>query len=501
MLLPRRLILGAVGTLPLARVARGAVARRLTILHINDVHSRHEPVDRRALTCTAGEACYGGTPRLATAVAEQRRAAEADGRAVVLLDAGDQFQGSLFFTAHEGMAELAVQHALGVDAMAVGNHEFDKGPAVLGRYLAAARFPVLSANLAVEAEPALAGRIAPFTLIERGGIRLGVVGLTTREAATSSSPGPAVRFLDPGAALRAAVAAARAQGASTVVALSHLGLAQDLGLEGVALVVGGHSHTLLSNDEPGALGPAPVRAPGGPAVVQAACFARYLGRVDLDLAADGSVLALAAGCRHVGLDTPEEPSVAAIVARFAAPLAALRARPVATLAAPFSVTACRIAPCAFGALVAAALRQAARGGGDEVARVGLMNAGGLRTGLPAGPVSLGQVMEALPFGNMLATVSVSGADLAAAVRHGIASAGRGGFAQWSGLRLRPDGIEVEHDSGRWERLDFNARYLVATNNFLRQGGDGYTMLAGADAYDAGPALTDLVAEALAQDAR
>ena len=201
MVLTRRLLLGGVGTLPLARVAWGAVAHRVTILHINDVHSRHDAVDGRGMTCSGGVSCFGSTPRLAAAVREQRAAAEADGRVVVLLDAGDQFQGSLFYTAHHGMAELAVQHAMGVDAMALGNHEFDNGPEVLGRYIDAARFPVVSANVDAGGDAHLRGRIRGFTMLERGGLRLGVVGLTTLETRTSSSPGADVVFGEPRAAL------------------------------------------------------------------------------------------------------------------------------------------------------------------------------------------------------------------------------------------------------------------------------------------------------------
>ena len=123
-MLARRAVLGGLGALPLVRIARGQVAHRLSIVHINDFHSRHDPVDGRALGCSAGDACFGGSPRLATAIRTARAEAEAEGRAVLQLDSGDQFQGSLFYTALHGEAELAVMHAVGAEAMAVGNHEF-----------------------------------------------------------------------------------------------------------------------------------------------------------------------------------------------------------------------------------------------------------------------------------------------------------------------------------------------------------------------------------------
>ena len=517
MTVARRALLAALGTLPLTRLARGAVAtaHRLTILHMNDFHSRHLPVDARALNCTAdtaANACYGGAARMATALAAERAAAEADGRTVVLLDAGDQFQGSLFYTVFKGDAELAVMRVLGTEAMAVGNHEFDNGPANLARFVRAAPCPVLSANLDVSDDADLAGTIHPWTILRRGTLAIGVVGLTTTEALTSSSPGPHVRIGDPAAALARAAADCRAAGATLVVALSHLGVAIDVALAGsvpgVAVFVGGHSHTLLSSTEPLAAGPHPTvveGAAGRALVVQASCFSRYTGRLDLDLSAAGEVLAFGGACRHVGLDTPEHPEVRAVVARFAAPLAEAARRPVGTSAHAYGVEGCRVMECALGDFVADALLASVAG-----ADAALMNAGGIRTGLPEGTLTLGDVSQALPFGNTIATARLRGTDLRAAVAHGLSRLGGGAFPMIAGLRaewtplaapdqrlrrlvlLRPDGTEAE--------IDPAATYTIVTNNFMRTGGDGYTMLrdGALSAYDNGPDLDFVVVEALAK---
>lgn len=498
MTLSRRALLGALGTLPLIPRARGEMAHRLTILHMNDFHSRHDPVDARAMSCAAGgkPGCFGGSARLASAIRAQRAAASADGRIVVLLDGGDQFQGSLFFTKYAGAAELAVQHAVGTDAMGVGNHEFDRGPAVLARYAEGARFPLVSSNIDASAEPALAGRIKPWTVLERGGMRIGIVGLTTLETPTGSSPGPNVRFLLPRPSLMRAVREVRAAGAGLVVVLSHMGVLFDRGSgdTGAAVIIGGHSHTLLSDTEPGAFGPYAAPDAGGALLVQAGAYGRYLGRLDLDLAADGTVLAHGGDCVHVGLDLPEDPEVAAIVAGFAAPLESFRREVVANLPAPLDVAGCRVAQCAMGQRVAEALLHSAHG-----AEVAVMNAGGIRIGLPAGNVTRGQVLEALPFGNTVATMQLSGEDLAAALRLGLTKLGGGGFPQWAGLRLGAGGFEVQ-TAGTWAPLMPTRQYLVVTNNFLRNGGDGYTIFRdrAVDPYDAGPGLDDVFVDALAQ---
>ena len=507
----RRAFLGGLGTLPMLRLVRGATQHRLTILHMNDFHSRHEPVDPAALTCRAdgGKAgCYGGVARLASALAAERAAAEAAGRTVLLVDAGDQFQGSLFYTAWHGAAELAVMHAMGTEVMTVGNHEFDNGPETLARFVRAARFPVLSANIDASDEPALAGLLKSHVVLDKAGIRVGVIGATTLETLTGSSPGPNVRFNPPAPALEAAAARARADGAQVVIALSHLGVAADQALAGwlpgVDVIVGGHSHTLLSDSEAGAYGPA-HQAFSGPAgravVVQAACYGRYFGRLDIDLGEDFTPVAYGGDVRHVGLELPEEPRVAAIVAGYASQLDEVRARVVGETANPIGNDGCRIGECALGSLVADAMLARVHG-----ADVALMNAGGLRTGLPGGKITLGDVLTMLPFGNSVASLKLTGRDLRAALANGVGRPGAGAFPQiagarliWSPLTKTLLSVEVRTPNGGFAPLEPDRVYLVATNNFLRAGGDGYGMMKerAIDPYDAGPGLDTVVAEAIA----
>jgi 5'-nucleotidase len=357
----------------------------------------------------------------------------------------------------------------------------------------------------------LAGLLRPWIILEKNGLRIGVVGLTTQAAATSSSPGPAVQFLAPGPALARAAAEARAAGAQIVVVLSHLGVDADRALAGqvagVDVFLGGHSHTLLSDSEPGAAGPAhaAIAGPAGRAVVaQAGAYGRYFGRLDLDVAADGTVLAYGGDCRHVGLDLPEDPAVAAIVAGYAVQIDAVRRRPVGQVAGALPNATCRFAECPLGNLVADAMLAEAPG-----AEVALMNAGGLRTGLPGGAVTLGDVLTVLPFGNTLAMLRLRGADLRAAVAHGLARAGGGGFLQVAGLRIvwnplaapesRLVDLQVGTAAGGFAPLEPDRVYRVVTNNFVRAGGDGFVMLRddAIDPYDTGPPLDDAVARAIA----
>ncbi len=503
---PRR-ALPALLAAPALRPAQAQATTRMALLHLNDFHSRHESITVTSAACRpqlpgGGETCFGGSARMATAITEAREAARAEGRAALLLEAGDAFLGTLFFSHHEGQAEAQVQRAWGVQGFALGNHEFDLGPEVLARYIAAVPFPVLSANLDATAEPALAGKIRPTIAFRREAMRVVVVGLTTPDTPGVSSPGPNLRFTDPLEATNRAVWEARREGPAMVVLLSHLGLSADRQLAaevaGVDVILGGHSHTLVAP-------PVVVEGPDRPVLIaQAGAHGRFLGRLNLDLGADGRVAHSAQLMRELTADIAEDRAVAALVAQLAAPLEAIRRRIVARLPAALSHASCGAAPCEIGTLVAEAMRAAVD------AEIGWQNGGGVRSGLPEGEVTLGDVLSALPFGNTTARLMLRGNALLTALENGVGRlpAPSGRFPQLAGMRFTADATrpvghrivsaEVQRGDGGWAPLDPARAYSVAMNNFLRRGGDGYSIFAEAalEARDDGPLLDEVLVRLL-----
>lgn len=515
-MIARRHLLAAAGSVAAThgwvRLSAAQPVRVLSVLHQNDLHSRHDPDAQGA----------GGSARIATLFTRERLAARAQGRATITIDAGDQFVGSLYYAHWRGEAERQVMQAIGFDAMALGNHEFDHGPENLGRFVRAVPFPVLAANLDTESEPALAGQIRSGTLLRRHGLGIGIVGLTLPDTPGVSSPGPRLRFGPPLPALAAEVARLRAAGAATIIALTHLGLAADRRLvadsRGLDLVVGGHSHTLLANGLPGAAGPTPVVAndADGRAVpiVQVGAYGRCMGRIDLALDAAGRAASFRADAFAATAAIPPDDAVATLLAGLEAPIAAMRARVLGEATGSFVTGTCRIGECPLGNLVADAMLDAARRFGAVAA---ITNAGGLRAPFNRGPVTLGDVIAVLPFGNTLSVVTLSGADLRAALEHGVSlppeSGGSGRFPQVAGLVVRfdpqrPAGSRIVHlavrDAGGIEQpVRDDADYRVATNNFMRAGGDGYAVLRdrGRDGYEASVPIDEIVADALAGKGR
>ena len=345
-----------------ALIAPAAGAETLTILHTNDFHSRIEPINKYDSTCSAEDAaenkCFGGSARLATAIRDQQSKTNNS----ILVDGGDQFQGSLFYNYYKGKVAAEMMNELGYDAMTVGNHEFDDGPEVLRGFLDQVEFPVLMANADISAEPQLADVVKPSTVIEAGGEKVGLIGLTPADTAELASPGPNVKFSDPIEAVKREVERLTADGVKRIVVLSHSGYEQDKRLaaavDGIDVIVGGHSHTLLGEGLEGAAGPYPTwaDAPGGgrTAIVQAGSYGRYLGRLDVTFDDDGAVAEAKGGPVLMEASIAEDEKLKARITELAKPLEEIRKKVVSESAGPIegSRDICRVRECEMGNLVA-----------------------------------------------------------------------------------------------------------------------------------------------------
>lgn len=240
---------------------------RLTILHINDMHARFEPINKYNSTCSeednaAGE-CFGGMARLKAGIDQRREALAAEGSNVLTLSAGDQFQGSLYYTTYKGELSAELMNLVGFDAMAVGNHEFDDGPETLAAFVDKVDFPVLFANTDLTDEPLLNGKVPPFATKDLGGETIGIIGLLAEDTDDLASPGPNVPFHHAEDILPGLVEDLTTSGVDKIVVLSHMGMNRDMeiaaAVDGIDVIVGGHTNTLLANNVEGADGPSTLR--------------------------------------------------------------------------------------------------------------------------------------------------------------------------------------------------------------------------------------------------
>ena len=515
---PRLTALGrALGSAAFLAASAGAACAEyaLTILHTNDFHARFEPISGSDSACSAVDAtagkCFGGTARLVTAIAEAR----ARSNNSILVDGGDQFQGSLFYTYYKGAMSAEFMTKLGYDAMTVGNHEFDDGPEVLRGFMDAVEFPVLMSNADVSGEPLLADKLMKSVVIERGGEKLGLIGLTPQDTDELASPGPRVIFTDPVGAVQQEVDLLTAAGVTKIIVLSHSGYGVDQRVAaettGVDVIVGGHTNTYLSNVAEGAVGPYPTMV-GSTAIVSAFAYGKFLGELNVVFNDGGEVVTATGEPLIMDAAVAEDAPTIARIAELAVPLEEMRSKVVAEAATGIdgSRDNCRAVECQMGNLVADAMLARVA---DQGVTIAFANGGGLRASIDAGPVTMGEVLTVLPFQNTLSTFTVTGADVLAALENGVSQVeeGAGRFVQVAGLKYTfdpklPAGARVSEvmvlvGGDAWAPIDPAAEYIAVSNNYVRGGGDGFEMFVNArDVYDFGPDLADVTAEYLAANA-
>ena len=501
-----------ISTAALALTAGAASADfTLHVLHINDLHSRIEPINKYDSTCGAEDnaegKCFGGVARVATMIAQKR--AELAGENVIVLDAGDQYQGSLMYTTYKGDVEIEFMNKIGFDAMAVGNHEFDDGDEGLAKLADGVPFPVISGNIDVSSSNILAGKVADHTVLEVGGTKIGIVSALATDTSETSSPSDAVIFSDEIENLQQDVDTLTAEGVDKIIALTHVGVKKDMAIAeavtGLDAVVGGHSHTKFSNTEEGAMAyPTMV---GDVPVVQAYAYSKYVGHLVLTFDDAGNVTAATGDTILLDASVEEDAEIVARVAELAGPIEEMKTRVVASADASIEGAreVCRAMECAMGNLVADAMLDRVKDQGVEIA---IQNGGGLRASIDAGEVTMGEVLTVLPFQNTLSTFQVTGATMVAALENGVSEMeeGAGRFPQVAGMTFTVDpaaeaGARISDVMVGGAPIELEKLYGVVSNNYVRNGGDGYKMFRDAqNAYDYGPDLADVTAEFIAKNA-
>ena len=462
----------------------------LTILHTNDTHAHLDNVPDR---CT-----------LTTGARSEKTQSD-----VLLLDAGDLFAGTPYFSIFKGQADLWYLEYLKYDAMCLGNHEFDKGNDVLEDFVKNADFPVLCANFDFSKAGAFGSQVQPWVIIERGKHKYGIFGLTSEETAEISKPGPEILINDHVTWAKKAVEYFQGKGVNKIIALTHIGWDEDVKLasqvEGIDIIVGGHSHTVPD------VYPLVVNNFSAPTViVQAECFDRYLGHFGVDFDSKGVIAGKANG-QLVAIDDtiPTDKIAADKLAEYHAPISLLmnKAAGSTQVALDGEGEDVRTRETNLGNLVADAVLNEGR---YINAVIALVNGGGIRSSLPAGDISIGQVYEVLPFDNYMVGADISGKQLLGALENGVSQVEgvQGRFLQVAGMRFKWDGsappgkriisadVNILDD---YQPVEADKIYRVVTSDYVAGGGDGFTDIkAAANQVNLATPLTDVVSEYLNQ---
>jgi 5'-nucleotidase len=395
------------------------VVNKLTLLHTNDIHSHLEEFNRGGTACRATDignnTCFGGAARIKTKVDEIR----AKTKDVVLFDAGDQFQGTLFFTLLGGGVSAEAMNDIGYDAMAIGNHEFDNGVDVLGQFIKNLTFPALSSNIDLSSSPVLreAG-LKPYIILEK--YKLGIVGYITKTTPdiVSKAGLKGTKFMDPIETVQKSIDELHAKGIKRIICVSHNGYRDDQLLasrtKGINVIVGGHSHSLLLNNATlGPVGPYPTKVTdlnnGTTYIVQAHRFGNYLGNLNLEWDSQDQLVSITGEPILLDQRVPQEPKLKAKVTEWSKVFEQL-AKDVLTTATEDFANSCRGQECAMGNLITDCMLEVQKSKGLQ-ADLAMINAGGIRAAIERGPVTSEDIYTISPFGNAIVKYRWTGAQL------------------------------------------------------------------------------------------
>ena len=486
---------------------------KTVILHTNDVH---------------------GSIELYAKVAAMKGDYEAQGAQVILADAGDYSQGTVYVSVNKGKDAVTMMNAAGYDVATIGNHEFDYGYAQLKSNLDSAVFKVVCANVLQDGSPVFDA----YTMINKGGVQVAFVGLETPEAQTKANPAliQGLTFLagdEMYAAVQTQVDAARTAGADIVIVLTHLGVdsssepntSYDLykKVNGIDFIIDGHSHTVMT------------KGPEGEPIQSTGTALNNIGVITIDNATkkieSNELIPIwhteeVDGKEVTVYDyTKSDETVANAAKAIIDPIDADYNQKFAESAVDLNGAKApgnRTEETNLGDLITDAMMWAIKTkapGVDMNNAVAITNGGGIRAAIAKGDITKKDVNTVLPFGNTLAVVYVKGSELLEALEVSTYCTPKslGGFPQFAGMEVELN-TACEYDANdttypgstyfgpksinritiktvNGKAFDKDATYAVITNNFLAAGGDTYYAFAAAQTqFDTGLPLDEILME-------
>ena len=481
--------------------AKAEMAGKTVILHTNDVHGAVEGY------------AY---------IAQLKADYEAKGAEVILVDAGDFSQGTTYVSSTKGADAVTMMNAAGYDVVTLGNHEFYYGYAQLKENMSKAKFKVVCADVFNEDGTPIFD--ASYTYTTKSGVKVGFFGMETPETQTKANPAliKGLTFATGDAFTKAAAdQVAALKDADVVICLAHLGVdgeskpyrSADLyaAVKGIDFIVDGHSHTVMTKGEKGE----PIQSTG-------TAFAN-IGVIVID---DASKKIESNSLYEIKEDTAKDATVAAaaktIVDRVDKEYGVVFAKSEVTLNGAKAPNGNRDSETNNGDLITDAMlwkvmqnKEGLTVDADHV--VAITNGGGIRAAIKPGDVTKKDINTVLPFGNTVAVIYVTGAELLEALEASTYSLPVGGFPQVAGINFTlstavaydanaetypastyygPKSINrVVINSINGKEFKADDTYAVVTNNFVAGGGDTYYAFAAASAqFDTGIPLDEAVME-------
>jgi 2',3'-cyclic-nucleotide 2'-phosphodiesterase (5'-nucleotidase family) len=457
--------------------------KQITLLYTNDMHAHFLPAP-----ALRDKPPLGGFVALDYYVRQQRGLAPNS----LLLDAGDLMTGNLIcdmdYKGAEGGILIEMMNMIGYDGRVFGNHDCDKQIGNLRKMNELAKFPTLCANFKDSLGHDFTNE--EYHIYNVNGVRIGVIGLTYYPMAGMANPSSLLGFnsLDPIETANKIIPQIDSM-TDLIVLLTHIGIENDRELarntKGADIIVGGHSHTRLDTAE----------VVNGVLIVQGGSYARYLGKLDLVVANDSVVAHKDTLIALTVKDLQPNPRLQTIVDSFATEIDAKFAIPIGTLKNDW--TAGRGPESNVGSWLAEAIR--AKTGAD----IGIVNSGGIRRDIPAGPITLKDIYEMLPFDNYVTSFTCTGADLLKIFGGDVeneAGSGNHGALQISGaqyaFKMEDGKTTIVDPTVGGQKLDPAITYKVTTIDYVISNKDKYLHFDPLNISGTETLMSDMIIEAI-----
>jgi len=463
-------------------------AIKVTVLFFNDIHGHLMPF---TVKTDHGKSEVGGIARMATLIKKIRAENEIKGAKTFLFVAGDILQGTPMSTVFHGEPDIQCMNSMKVDVMTVGNHEFDFGLQNFLRLKDLATFPFISANIIrKKSGNRLCDPSVSFKLSEK--VNLSVIGVTTKLLLWTTRPDNVSELdvLEPVAAVKETYRSI--QGDDPVILLSHSKHETDLkialSLPNLTAIIAGHDQILFD----------PIRTVGDVPVFQAFEKGKYLGRIDLEVdSISGQTRLVSHSYKLITKDIEPDKEIDEIVRTYYDRLGEKFKEVVGNTNVLLDGERERIRyeETNLGNFVTDVMLDYT---GAEIA---LLNSGGLRASIDAGPITVEDIFKVMPFANEIVLIDITGGELLQVLKRSVMGSRKdedGGFLHVSGIRFTIKGHAVEEVNVGRDRLplDSNKRYRVAITDFLASGGDGHTIFSGKTSEYTGSPLRELIVDTI-----
>uniref|UniRef100_A0A182QEC4 Apyrase n=1 Tax=Anopheles farauti TaxID=69004 RepID=A0A182QEC4_9DIPT len=502
----------------------------LTLIHINDLHARFDETNQKSAVCTNPKECIAGIARVYHTIKQLKK--DYQSKNPLYLNAGDNFQGTLWYNLLRWNVTAHLIKLLPPDAMTLGNHEFDHSPKGLAPYLAELEklnIPTIVANLELNGEPALKpSSIGRSIVLNVAGRKVGVIGALYDKTHLVAQTGK-VTLTNSIEAVRKEAQALKKRKVDIIIVLSHCGLDADKQLAAEAgdlldVIVGAHSHSLLLDKDENVPydtkydtieGDYPIVVENSHKhkvlITQARSFGKYVGRLTVYFDKHGEVTCWDGYPIYMNNTVKQDPDVLRELVPWREEVRRLGSQEIGTSEVFLDRESCRWCECTLGDLITDAF--ADKYTTSTVKPVAIIQAGNFRNPIDKGAITNGLAIEAAPYGSSVDMIQLTGDDLWRAIDHSFTldDEFRWNTVQVSGLKVVADlsrqpndrvrSIAVVDATGTTTPLDRTQTYYVVAPSYLADGKDGFEMMKNGKNRVTGPLDSDVLIEYISKKQR